>query len=58
MKRPYEFFYILGMNTNYLIVLIIPAEYRTSTDPFCNWHVENEVVFVHIDLAVVFCELF
>ena len=58
MARLREFFYIFGMNTNYLKVFIIASENRTSADPCCNWHVKDEVVFVHIDLTNILCQVF
>ena len=58
MKRTYELFYIFAMNTNDLKVFIIASENRTSADSFCNWHVKDEVVFVHIDLTNILRQLF
>ena len=46
------------MDTNYLKVFIIASENRTSADPCCNWHVKDEVVFVHIDLTNILCQVF
>ena len=58
MKRTYEFFYIFAMNTNDLKVFIITSENRTSADSFCNWYFKNEVIFVHIDLTNILCQVF
>ena len=58
MNRSYEFIYILGMNTNYFKVFVVPSENRTSAEPCCNWHVKDEVVFVHKDLTNILRQLF
>ena len=58
LKRSYEFIYILGMNTNYFNVFVVPSENRTSAEPCCNWHAKDEVLFVHIDLTNILRQLF